>query len=278
MASNLELARAIYAGWDRGDYDSTEWADPEIEFVIADWLGPGSWTGLAGMAEGFRDLLNAWEGFRTVAEEFRELDADRVLAIVHFGGQGKASGLEVDKMGMKGASLFQFRDGKVVRLVLYLDLEHALGDLGLARQARSIDQAVSPEILAQFKEGFECWNRDELDRMQDMYAEDGVFDVSAVFTDVAPMHGHESMRGYWNELHETWSGIHLEPLEAFDVGGGRFAVDVRMWGKGQRSGIEIDQRFGMLYSFQADGKIASAQMLPDVAAAISAAGSSTEAG
>lgn len=135
MASaNLELARAIYADWDRGDYVSTEWADPEIELVIADGIAPGSWTGLAGMAEGFRDVLGAWEGFRTVAEEFCELDDDRVLAIVHFSGQGKASGLEVGQMGMKGASLFQFRDGKVIRLVLYFDIEHALSALGLAQE------------------------------------------------------------------------------------------------------------------------------------------------
>jgi len=32
--------------------------------------------------------------------------------------------------------------------------------------------------------------------MQAMYAEDGVFDVSAVLTDTAPVRGHENMRRY----------------------------------------------------------------------------------
>jgi hypothetical protein len=49
-------------------------------------------------------------------------------------------------------------------------------------------------------ERFECWNRGELDLMQAMYAEDGAFDVSAVFTDVAPARGHESMRRYRDEV------------------------------------------------------------------------------
>lgn len=108
--------------------------------------------------------------------------------------------------------------------------------------------------------------------MQDRYAEDGVFDVSAVFTDVAPMRGHKNMRRYWNELRETWEGIRVEPLEAFDIGDGRYVVDLRLWGKGQRSGVEVDQRFAMLYTFRPqDGKIIRAELLPDVAAAISVA-------
>jgi ketosteroid isomerase-like protein len=133
-------------------------------------------------------------------------------------------------------------------------------------------QTVSPEVLDQFKDGLECWNRDELDLMQERYAEDAVFDVSAVFTDVAPMRGHRNMRRYWSELRETWAGIRIDPVEAFDLGDGRYVVDLRLWGKGQRSGVEIDQRFAMLYTFRPeDGKITRAQLLPDVATGISVA-------
>jgi hypothetical protein len=38
---NLELVRSIYAAWERGDYTSTEWAHPEIEFGFADGPTPG---------------------------------------------------------------------------------------------------------------------------------------------------------------------------------------------------------------------------------------------
>jgi ketosteroid isomerase-like protein len=111
--------------------------------------------------------------------------------------------------------------------------------------------------------------------MLEMYAEDAVFDVSAVFTDVAPMEGHQDIRRYWGTLRETWEGIRVDPLEGFDVGEGRVAIDQRMWATGQRSRIEVDQRFAMLYTFRPDdGKIIRAQLLPDVATAISAAESS----
>jgi len=137
-------------------------------------------------------------------------------------------------------------------------------------------QPVSPEILARFKEGFECWNRDEIEEMASMYAEDAVFDLSAVFADTAPVRGHEDMNRYWSELRETWAGIRQDPIEAFDRGSGQYAVDVRLSGKWSRSGIEVDQRFAMLYTFGEDGKVVSARLFPDVAAAFSAASSAAQ--
>jgi ketosteroid isomerase-like protein len=80
------------------------------------------------------------------------------------------------------------------------------------------------------------------------------------------------MRRYWNELWETWDGIRLDPIEVFDVGDGRYVVDVRLWGKGRRSGVEVDQRFAFVYTIRPeDEKIVHAQLLPDVAVAISMA-------
>ena len=134
-------------------------------------------------------------------------------------------------------------------------------------------QTVSADVLERWrlKERFDCWNRGEFDLMQEPYAEDAVFDVSAVFTDVAPMRGHEDMRRYWHGLRETWEGMLLDPLEVFDIGDGRYVVEVRLWGRGQRSGAEVDQRFAFLYTLREDGKVIRAQLLSDVATAISVA-------
>ena len=131
-SANLELVRSIYAAWERGDYDSANSAHPEIEFVMIDGPAPGSWSGLAGMAEGFRGWLNAWEGYRVAAEEYRELDDDRVLVLNRSSGRGKTSGLELEQMQPKAASLFQLREGKVTKYVIYWDRERAFADLGLA--------------------------------------------------------------------------------------------------------------------------------------------------
>jgi ketosteroid isomerase-like protein len=111
--------------------------------------------------------------------------------------------------------------------------------------------------------------------MEELYAEDVVFDVSAVFTDVAPMQGKENVRRYWHELRETWAGLRLDPGELLDAGGGRYVLSLRLWGRGQRSGAEFDQPLAMLYDIRAeDLKATCVRVLPDVATALSVAESS----
>jgi len=134
---NLDLVRSIYADWERGDWTSAEWADPEIEFVIADGPSVFSTKGVARMAEGWRDWLGAWEGFRMEANEFRELDGDRVLVLHRYSGRGKTSGLDLGQMQAQAAILLHLRGGKVMRLVGYNDRAHAFADLGLTPGADS---------------------------------------------------------------------------------------------------------------------------------------------
>jgi ketosteroid isomerase-like protein len=132
MASeSVELVRSIYTAWERGDFSSADWAHPEIEFVFADGAVRDSWTGLAGMAKAWREYLSAWERYRVEADEFRELDDDRVLVFVYQYGRGKTSGMELQHMRMKGTSVFHIRAGKVTRLVIYGNRDLALSDLGL---------------------------------------------------------------------------------------------------------------------------------------------------
>ena len=67
MSANLDLVRSIYAAWERGDFSSPEWADPEIEFVVADGLSPAAWMGAARMGEKTRELQDVWQEFRMEA-------------------------------------------------------------------------------------------------------------------------------------------------------------------------------------------------------------------
>jgi hypothetical protein len=131
-SANRDFVRSICAPWELGDFSSTEWADPEIEYVLVDGPSPGRWTGLAAMGEVFRGVLNAYAEYHVAAEEFRELDYERVLVLHGYSGRGKTSGLEVGQIASKGADLFHVTDGKVTRLVLYWELDRALADLGLA--------------------------------------------------------------------------------------------------------------------------------------------------
>jgi len=138
MASaNLDLVRSICAARERGDFSSADWAHPQIDFSIADGPSPGSWTGVAGMIEGWRGWLSAWEEWSNEVDEYRELDGERVLVLFDASGRGKTSGLELGQVRAKGATIFHVRGDKVTRLVVYVDSGRALADLGVPPEAGS---------------------------------------------------------------------------------------------------------------------------------------------
>jgi ketosteroid isomerase-like protein len=131
--ANLNLVRTIVSDWERGDFGSAEWAHPEIEFVVpGEGPASGTYTGLAAIADGMRDLLDAWEEVRLEVEHYRELDGERVLVLGRFTGRGKTSGVDLGKIRPPSALLFQLADGKAVRVVYYTHREEVVADLGVA--------------------------------------------------------------------------------------------------------------------------------------------------
>jgi hypothetical protein len=50
-------------------------------------------------------------------------------------GQGRTSGVDLARTGSKTAHLFELRDGRVRRLVVYFQRERALAELGLGPQS-----------------------------------------------------------------------------------------------------------------------------------------------
>jgi ketosteroid isomerase-like protein len=139
VSANLDLVRSINADWERGDFGEVGWADPEIKFERRGGLAPMTVQGVAAMAEAWREFLHAWADASTEADEYRELDSERVLVFSHYSGHGKLSGLELEDMRTDVAALFHIRDGKVRRLVLWRDRDRALADLGLTPEGEATD-------------------------------------------------------------------------------------------------------------------------------------------
>jgi ketosteroid isomerase-like protein len=132
MSANLDLVRSLRADWDRGDFSAADWAHPEIEYMIVDGSTRRRWTGLSGMTQAWRRFLSDWEGWRAQTTEIRELDSERVLALVDLFGRSRESGRDVAQIrSAKGANLFHVADGKVTRFALYLDQDQARAELGL---------------------------------------------------------------------------------------------------------------------------------------------------
>ena len=133
VSTNLDLVRSTYSAFERGDFSSTEWAHPEIEFerVGPDLDEPVRVVGVAEMVASYRDFLSAWEDLRFKVDEYPELDEERVLVLGHYMGRGKRSGVELGQITRKMAAVLSIKDARVRRLVNYSDRDRALGDLGL---------------------------------------------------------------------------------------------------------------------------------------------------
>jgi len=131
---NLTLVESVCAAWERGDYGATGWADPDLEFVVADGPAPIRTTGLSGMAGGWRKWLHVWDDFRQEVDELRELDDGRILVLFRVSGRGRTSGLSLAELGGTMAAVFTVRDGKVTSFVGYVDPALALAE---ARRAAS---------------------------------------------------------------------------------------------------------------------------------------------
>jgi len=141
---NVEIVQAVAEAFARRDHErpfdfydpNIEWADPDIELVRVDGPAPGSWRGSAAIADGTREMLSAWDEFRLIADEYHELEGDRVLVLDHFTARGKRSGFDAGKLGATGANLFHIAGGKVTRIVTYYH-QRAFSDLGLVAETES---------------------------------------------------------------------------------------------------------------------------------------------
>jgi len=131
MSENLDLVRSIYTDWERGDFSREDWAHPEIVFESAGFDAMRT-AGVAEMGKRWREWMGVWEGYRTEADGFRELDGGRVLVLMRHGGRGKTSGVGIEGMKLPGANVFDIHHGKVTRLALYWNRADALEALGLA--------------------------------------------------------------------------------------------------------------------------------------------------
>jgi hypothetical protein len=130
MSENLDLVRSIHVRRERGDFSSASWADPGIDYEWVDGPTPGRWKGVSAMNAVWREFASAWEDFRAEAVEFRALDAERVSSLSDFSARGKTSGLDIGAMRARGAGVWHVRGGMVTKLIVHLDRDHALADLG----------------------------------------------------------------------------------------------------------------------------------------------------
>jgi ketosteroid isomerase-like protein len=127
---NLAIAQRFLDAFNRRDLNVLmDTATPDIAFfaALAGTIDDNSFQGREGMRAYFADVDSAWEEFRLIVDEYRDL-GDRLLTLGRLEGRGRGSGAAVDTP--QGAVL-DIRDGKISCVRSYLDHGEALRAAGL---------------------------------------------------------------------------------------------------------------------------------------------------
>jgi ketosteroid isomerase-like protein len=241
VSANLDLVRSIYADWERGDFSSAKWADPEIEYVQVGGLAPGSWTGLAGMAEAMRGVLGAWEGFRVAAVECRELDDERVLVFTRSSGRGKASGVDLGQIGARERmDVLRIRDGKVTTLITYADRDRALADLGLVAEAVP-QESTTPGLVERWQSSFAAINRGDYDAFMSFWGPDPVSFMSD--GGLGTFEGRAAVRRFFEDWISSYEEFEVVAEEIVDLGNGVTYAILSQRGRPVGSSGEVRLRY-----------------------------------
>jgi ketosteroid isomerase-like protein len=129
-ASNVEVVRRLNDVFNERSFgENADLLDPDIVWDMSRVQVPdgAALTGRLGILE----FLDAWtESFASEHIDAEEIvdGGDQVLVTVRHSGRGKVSGIEVDQ---RYAMVWTLRDGRAVRMEMYLTRDEALEAMGL---------------------------------------------------------------------------------------------------------------------------------------------------
>jgi ketosteroid isomerase-like protein len=125
MRDSLETLRALYAAYNRRDFDSAvHYAHPEIELrpALTEVDVEPHYRGHAELRRFFETITEAWETYLVEPKELIEIAPDRILAVELWHARSRA-GLEFE---IELIDVFTFRDRLITRIDGYTDKSEAL--------------------------------------------------------------------------------------------------------------------------------------------------------
>jgi uncharacterized protein len=122
---NVELVRRVLNSFNKeGDDAAAAFYDPAV--VLDNSQSPfpdaGVYRGLEGVRKWFEGLAEAFGDFKYEVEALQDL-GDQVAVLLRLRGRAPHSGIDVD---YRFAPLITVRNGKIIRIDRFTDLEEAL--------------------------------------------------------------------------------------------------------------------------------------------------------
>jgi len=127
---SIEIVKRLVDALNKRDVDAfAEITTPDFEWTTSMTAVEGEiFWGREGIETYFEKMREAWDEFRGLASEYRDL-GERVLWIGRLEARGRGSGVP---LSAPLAVLYDLRDGKISRMHSYLDHGEALRAAGLS--------------------------------------------------------------------------------------------------------------------------------------------------
>ena len=105
---------------------------------------------------------------------------------------------------------------------------------------------MSQENVELMRQGYEAWNRGDLEWQLAHIAADHEFRTAQLFPDTEAVYrGREGWRQFWNTFREPWETLRIEVERIEPIGDDRVLALYRFHGRG-RDGVEVTLKYANL--------------------------------
>jgi len=126
---NVETVKRAVAAVNERDIDRyLTWCTEDVELLTPLGAIGGTYVGAEDIRRFFADIEDTSPDFRLNLEHLEAIDEDRVLAFLRVSASGRTSGIDT---GAPTANLYDFVDGKIRRVRIFLDRDEAREAAGL---------------------------------------------------------------------------------------------------------------------------------------------------
>lgn len=127
------------------------------------------------------------------------------------------------------------------------------------------------EVMELMNRAASCGTADA-EALLDRFAADVRIDMSRRVFNPDVYEGHDGLRRLGAEVQEVWEEFRIEPEQFVDAGDRVIVIEVRR-GRGSGSGVEVEQRSGVIWTLR-EGKVVDMETDLDPKEALEAAGES----
>jgi uncharacterized protein len=203
---NLDIVRRIADVIDDEGFEAAfpvfaESARPDVEWrEDPSWPGAGTYRGLEELRRQMLDRLDSFD-FDQQTEELIEVD-DKVVTLVKWRGQGKASGAQSE---MELAIVWTVQERAITRVEFYIDRSQALEAVGLSEWENAEQRSLA-------EAGFGALNSGDLEAFLAMTTEDVEFTSMVAEAEGTTFRGHDGVRVWWETVRGAFEDVRWELL------------------------------------------------------------------